>query len=75
MAVQLNIPYETLVELVEQLPDEQQQDLVRRLQTRAAHRELTAEEKMRRLRAAQIHADVKEEPSPRREDWYDDGER
>lgn len=32
MAVQLTIPFETLVELVEQLPEEQQRDLVDRVQ-------------------------------------------
>lgn len=32
MAVQLTIPYETLVELVEQLPPEQQRALIERVQ-------------------------------------------
>lgn len=27
MAVQLNIPYKTIIELVEQMPEEQQKDL------------------------------------------------
>jgi hypothetical protein len=36
MAVQLTIPYETLVELVEQLPEEQQRDLVARVQHKVA---------------------------------------
>ncbi|MBI5958188.1 MAG: hypothetical protein HY866_05615, partial [Chloroflexi bacterium] len=66
MAVQLNIPFETLVELVEQLPDEQQLDLVRHLQQRTQQRQLTAGEKMQRMRTAQFHGIVKEEPSPRR---------
>jgi hypothetical protein len=70
MAVQLQIPYETLLALVEQLPDEQQQDLVRRLHKRLEQGEWAVDEKMRRLRAAQLDAEVKEEPSPRREDWY-----
>lgn len=32
MGVQLDISYETLLKLVEQLPDEQQRDLLRHLQ-------------------------------------------
>jgi hypothetical protein len=75
MGVQLQIPYETLVQLVEQLPDEQKQSLMRHLQERAQPREQTANEKIELLRAAQLHNAVKEEPSPRREDWYDDAER
>ncbi len=72
MAVQLNIPYDILVELVDQLPEEQKLELIRRLQDRAKHQELTVGEKMKLLRAAQINAVVNQEPSPRREDWYDD---
>ncbi|MCZ7541727.1 MAG: hypothetical protein M5U29_17790 [Anaerolineae bacterium] len=75
MAVQLPISYETLVVLVEQLPEDQQRDLMRRLRERTEQQRLTADEKLRMLRAAQIHEVVKEEPSPRREDWYDDDER
>ena len=70
--VQLAIPYETLLELVEQLSPEQQQDLVRHLQQRALQRDLTVDEKMRRLRAVQVDVEVKEEPSPYREDGYGD---
>jgi len=75
MAVHLQIPYETLLSLVEQLPREQQQDLVRHLQKRAEGRELTVDEKLHRLRSAQLDMEVREEPSPRREDWYDDDGR
>ena len=75
MTVHLDIPFETLAELIEQLPVEQQQDLVRRIQQRAQSRRLSAGEKMRRLRAAQIDSAVNQEPSPRREDWYDDDGR
>ncbi|MCL4247407.1 MAG: hypothetical protein KJ065_04575 [Anaerolineae bacterium] len=75
MAVQLNIDYEQLVELVEQLSDEQQQALIARLLTqRARQRPLTVDEKIRLLDAAKLHNPVNEQPSPRREDWYgDDG--
>ncbi len=72
MGVQLNISYETLVDLVEQLPEDQQRDLMQRLQDRTQGREMTLDDKIALLRSAQIDRDVKEEPSPRREDWYDD---
>jgi hypothetical protein len=75
MTVHLDIPFETLVELIEQLPAEQQNDLLLRLQKRAQGRKLTVDEKMRLLRAAQIDVTVNQEPSPRREDWYDDDGR
>lgn len=68
MAVQLPISYETLVVLVEQLPEEQKQDLIRRLRERTEQQRLTADEKVQMLRAAQIHGAVKEEPSSRRDD-------
>jgi hypothetical protein len=74
IAVQLPITYETLVEMVEQLPREQQLDLMRRLQARAFLQPLTSEEKLKLLRTAQVDVTVNQEPSPRREDWYgDDG--
>lgn len=69
-AVQLTISYETLVALIEQLSDEQRQDLMRRLRERAGQQRLTADDRLRMLRAAQTNQAVKEEPSPRREDWY-----
>lgn len=73
MAVQLTIPYETLVELVEQLPEVEQDALLERLAQRKA-RQLSAEEKKRLFHEAIIHTPVNEEPSIRREDWYgDDG--
>lgn len=73
MTVQLSIPYETLVELVEQLPESQQRDLIRRIEHH--QQELTLTEKMKLLKAAQIDLDVNVEPSLRRQDWYDDNER
>ena len=74
MAVQLNIPYETLIELVEQLPDEQQQTLLERLLEKKKERPLSTEEKINLLDAAKLSIPVKNNPSIRREDWYgDDG--
>ena len=74
MAVQLNIEYEKLIELVEQLPDEQQKDLLVRLLERAKQRQLSKEEKTALYHASILSVPVNEEPSIRREDWYgDDG--
>ena len=69
------IPYETLAELAEQLPREQREDLIRRLQQRAQPDTASASEKMKRLREAQISVAVNVEPSLRREDWYADNGR
>lgn len=75
MAVKLNISYETLVELVAQLSDAQQQDLMERLRQMADRPALTAEEKKALFQSAQLDIPVKEVPSIRREDWYDDDGR
>jgi hypothetical protein len=76
MALQLPIRYEQLVELVEQLSEDQQKDLVKRLLTRQAHqRPLTVEEKLKLLDAVKLDVAVNEEPSIRRADWYDDDGR
>jgi len=74
MVVQLNIEYGQLVELVKQLPPAQQKDLIAQLLTTQEH-PLSAEEKIQLLDAAKIHRAVNEEPSVRREDWYDDDGR
>ena len=76
MTVQLNIDYNELVELVEQLSEEQQRDLITQLLTqRSRHRPLTPEEKIQLLEAAKLHNPVNEAPSVRRIDWYDDNGR
>jgi hypothetical protein len=75
MAAYLKIPFETLVELVQQLTLEEQQFLVDRIQGRIQQKSLTVEEKLKLFRSAQIDAKVLQEPSPRREDWYDDNGR
>ncbi|MAS37947.1 MAG: hypothetical protein CL610_28390 [Anaerolineaceae bacterium] len=76
MALQLPIQYEQLIELVEQLSEEQQQDLIKRLLARSAHqRPLTVEEKLQLLDAVKLDVAVNEEPSIRRVDWYDDDGR
>lgn len=74
MTVQLNISYETLVELVEQLPLERQHDLLRRLLDKADNRQLTKEEKKALYHASILSVPVLDAPSVRRQDWYgDDG--
>lgn len=75
MAVQLNIPYETLLSLVEQLPEEQQQDLLQYLIKRAGDQKLTTDEKLALYHASIMNRPVNEAPSIRRQDWYDDDGR
>jgi hypothetical protein len=72
MTVQLNISYETLVELVEQLPIGQQRDLLRRLLEKADDRQLTKEEKKALYHASILGVPVLDAPSIRRQDWYGD---
>ncbi|NJL56542.1 hypothetical protein HC928_16250 [bacterium] len=69
MALQLPIRYEQLVELIEQLSEEQQKDLIKRLLTRQAQqRPLTVEEKLKLLDAVKLNVAINEEPSIRRVD-------
>ena len=75
MAVQLTIPYETLVELVEQLPPEEQRNLLHRLQERMRQQALSDEEWQAAFRSLMIHAQVSDDFPIRRADWYDDDGR
>jgi hypothetical protein len=76
MAVQLNIPYDTLRELVKQLPtDEREQLLTDLLRETAETRSLTKQEKLALLNAMKLPNKVLEAPSVRREDWYGDNGR
>lgn len=69
-----SISFDELVKLVDRLTPQEQRQLTTHLLTRTRQRELSLEEKMALLRAAQIDVTVKVEPSIRREDWYgDDG--
>jgi hypothetical protein len=72
MAVQLAISYQTLVELIEQLPPEEQQDLLLRLQGHAKRRALTGDEWKALFDSIKISTPVGDSFSLRREDWYDD---
>jgi len=71
-----NISYETLVELVKQLPKDQKQQLIDEV-LHAKPPELTAEEKIAALKRMRIDTPLVEgfEFSDRREDWYDDDGR
>lgn len=75
MAVQLNIPYETLVELVEQLPEPQRIDLLNRLTERQQEQVTSTAQRLATYHASIDHTALREEPSIRREDWYDDDGR
>jgi len=75
MAVQLNIPYETLVTLVEQLPPKEQQDLLARLLHITRKRPLSKEDRLALFHTSILSVPVNEAPSIRREDWYDDDGR
>lgn len=70
-----NITFQEIVALVDQLSDDQQNELVKQILLRQAkQRPLTIEEKIKLLDAVKISAEVNEEPSVRRVDWYgDDG--
>jgi hypothetical protein len=68
------ITFAEIVALVDQLSPQDQTSLTAYLLDAARKRKLSADEKMKLLRSIQIDAEVLEEPSIRREDWYgDDG--
>jgi hypothetical protein len=69
------VPFETLVEMVEQLPVEQQRMLLHRMQRRSHPNGRSVDEKMRILRSVQVDVAIKQQPSARREDWYNDDGR
>lgn len=66
-----DISFDELVELVDQLTPLEQTQLTTHLLDRARQRQLSVEEKMTLLRAVQIDVEVRQEPSARREDWYE----
>lgn len=78
MAVQLTLSYETLRNLVLQLPPEDAQRLAAEIRAQFGEGMfLTPAERAAHLRSAIIHADVtvSDTYSDRREDWYDDDGR
>lgn len=75
MAVQLTIPYETLIALVEQLPPDEQRDLLHHIQERAEQRSLSDEEWQAAFQSLMIDRPLVGPISLRRSDWYDDDGR
>ncbi|HEY8598639.1 MAG TPA: hypothetical protein VIL85_09425 [Thermomicrobiales bacterium] len=75
MAVQLTIPYETLIALVEQLPPDEQRDLLQRIQERAEQRPLSDEEWQTAFQSLMIDRPLVGAIPLRRSDWYDDDGR
>lgn len=73
MAVQLKIPYDTLRDLVRQLPSDERDHLLSELlHDVSKQRPLNKEEKLALLDTMKLSHKVRETPSIRREDWYDD---
>lgn len=75
MAVQLTIPYETLIALVEQLSPEERQDLPRRLRGGAGRHALSDAAWSVAFRPLLIDTPAGEAFPLRRADWYDDDGR
>lgn len=72
MSVYIPISYEMLLDLVEQLPKSQQTALIHHLQKTVQSSSLTKEEKKALLKSSIRNIPLNQEPSIRREDWYDD---
>ena len=73
MAVQLSIPYETLIELVQQLPEEQRQNMLQRLLEQP--KTLSGNERRDIFYSLSLDlGTVQPAYTDQREDWYgDDG--
>jgi len=70
-----DITYDDVVKLAEQLTLDEQETLARHLQQHAEEKKRRVEEWKKRFEAVIIRLPVLEEPSIRREDWYDDDGR
>lgn len=75
MPVQLEIPYETVFELVKQLPKDEKAALLDYLLKEKEHRSLSAAERLKVFQSlSKDVGGILEGYSDRREDWYgDDG--
>jgi hypothetical protein len=71
----MDIRYEEVVHLAEQLTPSEQTALITHLLELARYRQLTKEERKALFHASILDVAVAQEPSPRREDWYDDDGR
>ena len=70
-----DIACENVLEMAKQLTPEQQTSLVVSLLEIAKERELTKQERKALFKASILDIPFLNEPSPRREDWYDDDGR
>ncbi len=70
-----SVTYSEVVSLAEQLSPLEQIELAAHLRHIASQRKLSKEEKLTLLKTKINHRAFKEEPSIRREDWYDDDGR
>ena len=71
--VQLNLSYDTVMNLVEQLPFEEQKSLLFHLLDKAKNHQLDNEERKKLFHSMIVDlGKVSPEYSDRREDWYDD---
>lgn len=75
MAVQLDLEFEQVVKLIDQLSSQQQQVLLQHLSENATERTLTKDEKKALYHASIMSVPVSNAPSIRREDWYNDDGR
>ncbi len=74
MAVQLTIPYETLVALVEQLPADERRDLLHQLQEWAGRQALTEREWRAAFQSLILDRPLFGPIPLQRAEWYDDDE-
>jgi len=70
-----DMTYKDVLKMAEQLTLDEQETLARHLQQRAEEKKRRVEEWKKRFEAVMIRLPVLEEPSIRREDWYDDDGR
>jgi hypothetical protein len=71
----MDVTLEQVVELADRLSPLEQTQLTAHLLEAARKRQLSVQEKMSLLREAQFDVRVIEEPSVRREDWYNEDGR
>jgi hypothetical protein len=70
-----DVSYTEVMRLAEQLSPQEQAALIAHLQQLAQHQQLTKEQRKALLEASILDIPFINEPSPRREDWYDDDGR
>jgi hypothetical protein len=66
---------QTVLALIEQLSPQEQTQLAAHLLEHAQSQPQSAAEKLKALREIQVNTPIQNEPSLRREDWYDENGR